>query len=56
MQIRFAPPMSGITATIGSLFGNRKDDAEQAKRVIDVDRNGNTLYKEEIIHNILEEL
>ena len=56
MQIRFAPPMSGITATIGSLFGNRKDDAEQAKRVIDVDRNGNTLFKEDIIHNSLEEL
>jgi hypothetical protein len=53
MQIRFAPPISGIKAKIGSLFG-RKEDAE--RKVFDVDENGNVLYKEDIIQNVLHEL
>lgn len=56
MQIRFTPPISGITAAIGSLFGKGKSDKEDEARVIDVDKDGNTLFKEDIIHNILEEL
>lgn len=49
------PNMNGIAAVIGSLFSRNKatDDAAQ---IVDTDRDGNTLYKEDIIHNILEEL
>ena len=57
MNLRFSPPITGITAAIGSLFGRgpgKKDDTDG--KVIDVDRDGNTLFKEDIIHNILEEL
>lgn len=57
MSLRFSPPITGITAAIGSLFGRgpgKKDDTDG--KVIDVDRDGNTLFKEDIIHNILEEL
>lgn len=56
MQIRFAPPISGITAAVGSLFGKSKPDENDEAKVIDVDKDGNTLFKEDIIHNILEEL
>lgn len=55
MQVRFKPPISGITAAIGSLFGQPTSDNE-LDRVIDVDKDGNTLFKEDIIHNILEDL
>lgn len=56
MQIRYAPPITGITAAIGSLFGRAKPNKEDEAKVIDVDKDGNTLFKEDIIHNILEEL
>ncbi len=56
MQIRFAPPITGITAAIGSLFGSKANDDDNEAKVIDVDKDGNTLFKEDIIHNILEEL
>lgn len=55
MQIRFKPPISGITAAIGSLFSREMPDNEEEK-VIDVDKDGTKLFKEDIIHNILEEL
>lgn len=55
MQLRFAPPLSGITAAIGSLF-NKNAHSKEEKSVIDVDRGGNTLFKEDIIHNVLSEL
>lgn len=55
MQLRFKPPISGITAAVGSLFG--RDTLESDNKVIDVDKDGETLlYKEDIIKNILEEL
>lgn len=56
MQIRFKPPITGITAAIGSLFGGKADNGEDEAKVIDVDKDGNTLFKEDIIHNILEDL
>lgn len=55
MQLRFKPPFSGITTTIGSLFGKAPPDNEH-DNVVDVDKDGNTLYKEDIIHNVLDEL
>lgn len=55
MQIRFAPPISGVTAKIGALFGKATpEDGE--KKVFDTDKDGAPLFKEDIIHNILEEL
>lgn len=54
MQIRFKPPITGITAAVGSLFGLSKGD--KTDKAIDVDREGNTLFEEDIIRNVLEEL
>lgn len=54
MQLRFRP-LSGITAAIGSLFG-RGSPKEESGKAIDVDRDGNVLFKEDIINNVLEEL
>lgn len=56
MQLRFKPPIQGITAAIGSLFGRKINDNDETAKVVDVDKDGNTLFKEDIIHNILEEL
>lgn len=54
MQIRFSPPLTGITAAIGSLFG--RNPKEKDSKAIDVDKDGNTLFKEDIIQNVLTEL
>lgn len=56
MQIRYTPPITGITAAIGSLFSSKVNDDDNEAKVIDVDKDGNTLFKEDIIHNILEDL
>lgn len=55
MQIRFAPPITGITAKIGTLFGKTAPD-DDGKKVFDTNKDGEPLFKEDIIHNILEEL
>ena len=55
MQIRFAPPINGITAAVGSLFNKGRPEKSE-NIVIDADEDGNTLYKEDIIQNVLEEL
>lgn len=54
MQLRFRP-LSGITAAIGNLFG-RGSPKEESGKAIDVDKDGNVLFKEDIINNVLEEL
>lgn len=54
MNIRFSPPVRGITAAVGSLFGKHSKDG--ADRVIDVSEDGTTLFKEDIINKVLEEL
>lgn len=54
MQSRFVHPLSGITAAVGRLFGRESPEGEE--RAIDVDKDGTTLFKEDIIQNILEEL
>lgn len=56
MQIRYTPPITGITAAIGSLFSSKVNDDDNEAKVIDIDRDGNTLFKEDIIANILEDL
>lgn len=45
----------GIKAAIGSLFGGT-GGADSEKMVIDTDRDGRTLFKEDIIHEVLSEL
>lgn len=54
MNFRFAPPVSGVIASVGSLFGikPKTDDA----KAIDVDEDGKTLYKEDIIAKLNAEL
>ncbi len=54
-MLSFAHPFSSITAAVGSIFG-RKQYINEDVKVIDVDKEGNKLYKEDIIHNILDEL
>ena len=58
MNTRFSPPLQGVVAEIGSLFGLKgkdKGDADDTK-AIDVDDDGKVLYKEDIIQKVLEDL
>ena len=58
MNTRFSPPLQGVVAEIGSLFGLKgkdKGDIDDAK-AIDVDDEGQVLYKEDIIQKVLEDL
>lgn len=56
MNLRFQPPVKGLVANIGSLFGLNKKGKEDDAKVIDVDDEGKVLYKEDIIQNILDDL
>lgn len=56
MNIRFLPPVSGIVASIGSLFGRHGPDKENKEQPVDIDDDGRTLFKEDIIHDVLEKL
>ena len=57
MNIRFNPPVDGIIGSIGSLFGMKGKDTDRFDAdVIDVDEEGKTLFKEDIIQKVLEDL
>ena len=58
MQGRFQPPLQGVVANIGSLFGlkGRGKDEQDNPDVIDVDDDGAILFKEDIIQKIREDL
>ncbi len=56
MQIPHIPAAAKITAAVGSLFSRKPTEDGKEAKVIDVDKDGNALFKEDIIHNILEEL
>ena len=57
MNLRFSPPIDGIIGSIGSLFGmGSKGEGATDNDAIDVDDEGKTLYKEDIIKDILEDL
>ena len=47
----FHTPLRNVVASIGNLFGGKKN-----KEAIDTDRDGNTLYKEDIINKVMEDL
>ena len=56
---RFQPPIDGIIANVGSLFGLKgkpKDGEIDNTDIIDVDDEGKTLFKEDIIQKVLEDL
>lgn len=55
MQIRYAPPVSGIIAAAGSFFAGKKGKKKESDAV-DIDKDGNVLFKEDIIANVLEKL
>lgn len=55
MDLRFKPPLRGITAAVGSIFGQRHQE-DESKPIIEVDKDGNKLFKEDIIRNVLDEL
>jgi hypothetical protein len=57
MGMRYSPPVSGFRARIGSLFGLGGKDADiDDDNVIDVDEDGQTLFKEDIIQKVFDEL
>lgn len=55
MNLRFKPPISGIIASVGSLF-SPKDGSSDNRKALDIDRNGNTLFKEDIIKKVMDDL
>ena len=55
MNIRFSPRVGGIIANIKSMFGGR-DTTDGSNPVVDVDRDGRQLYREDIIGDVLEKL
>ena len=57
MNFRFSPRITGVVASVGSLFNqNHKDERNGEKKVFDVDKDGNRLFKEDIIKSVLEKL
>ena len=46
----------GILQSISDMFGNKVKEQNEDSKVIDVDEEGTTLYKEDIIHKVLEDL
>ena len=54
MNFRFKPPISGVTAAVGSLLGGFQK--QKNEEIIDVDKDGTTLFKEDIIRTVLDEL
>lgn len=55
MNVRFSPPISGLVASVGSLF-NRKGDIPNESKIIDVNEDGKTLFKEDIIQKVMDDL
>lgn len=60
MNLRFSPPLRGIIAQAGSLFGRAappgKSEGEDNREVLDTDKDGNYMYKEDVIKFVTEEL
>ena len=52
---RFSPPLNGVVASVGSLFGLKAEPSEDAK-VFDVNEEGKSLFKEDIIKKVLDDL
>lgn len=52
---RFQPPIDGIVANIGSLFGHKGKETDDTN-IIDTDEEGKVLFKEDIIQKVFEDL
>lgn len=54
---RFQPPIDGVIANIGSLFGLKgKGKETEDANALDVDEEGKVLFKEDIIQKVIEDL
>lgn len=53
MNFRFKPPLTGVFASEGSVFSKGE---KKKPKVIDLDKDGTQLYKEDIIKFVMEEL
>ena len=54
---RFQPPIDGVVAGVGSLFGLKgKNKDDDVAGVIDTDEEGKVLFKEDIIQKVMEDL
>lgn len=56
MNTRFSPPISGIVASVGSLFGKRAENTNNEADIVDVDEDGKSLFKDDIIRQVLDKL
>ncbi len=56
MAKRYKPPIKGWRMRIGELFGMKNGDTDHEEYVIDVDDEGHSLFKEDIIQKVLEDL
>ena len=56
MNIRHFPIGKNVVGSIGSLFGYKGKDTDDDKMVIDTEDDGKTLYKEDIIKKVMEDL
>lgn len=56
MNIRFSPPVKGMIARVGSLFGQKNNNSDDDKFVMDTDDDGKALFKEDIIKRVMEDL
>ena len=45
MNIRFSPPIDGVIANVGSLFGLKGNDKDKDAKIIDTDDDGKALFK-----------
>ena len=58
MSMRYTPPVTGFRAKIGDLFGlkDKEDNENDVSGIVDVDDDGTTLFKEDIIQKVLDDL
>lgn len=56
MRWRISPPLGGVVASVGSLFGKLAGATDEEEKAVDVDKDGKTLFKEDIIQSVLDTL
>ena len=57
MRFRIKPYVDGVIANVGSMFGLNKNNADiDNAEALDTDEDGKTLFKEDIIRKVLEDL
>lgn len=56
MNLRISPPLDGVIANVGSLFGLKGNEKDKDAKVIDTDDEGKVLYKEDVIQKVIEDL